>query len=50
LEKVPYLLVVGDKETETRAVSVRKRGQGDLGQIPLAEFAGQLAGEVAQKK
>ncbi len=50
LEKVPYLLVVGDKETEARAVSVRKRGQGDLGRIPMAEFAGQLAGEVAQKK
>jgi threonyl-tRNA synthetase len=50
LEKIPYLLVVGDKEMETRAVSVRKRGQGDLGQIPLAEFAGQLSGEVAQKK
>jgi threonyl-tRNA synthetase len=49
LEKVPYLLVVGDKETEARSVSVRKRGQGDLGRITVQEFAGQLAGEVASK-
>ncbi len=49
LEKIPYLLVVGDKETEDRAVSVRQRGQGDLGRMTLPEFAGQLAGEVGNK-
>jgi threonyl-tRNA synthetase len=50
LEKIPYLLVIGDKETEALAVSVRKRGQGDLGLIPVAEFVDQLAADVAQKK
>ncbi len=49
LEKIPYLLVVGDKETEDRAVSVRQRGQGDLGRMTVPEFAGQLAGEVGNK-
>ena len=38
LEKIPYILVVGDKEAETGAVSLRVRGQGDKGQIPLDEF------------
>jgi threonyl-tRNA synthetase len=38
LEKIPYILVVGDKEAETGAVSLRVRGQGDKGQIPLEEF------------
>jgi len=49
LEKIPYLLVVGDKEAEAGAVSVRKRGQGDLGRISVDDFAVQLAGAIAQK-
>ena len=39
MTKVPYVLVVGDKEAENAAVSVRTRGKGDGGQMPLAEFA-----------
>jgi threonyl-tRNA synthetase len=38
LDKVPYILVVGDKEAESGAVSLRVRGQGDKGQIPLEDF------------
>jgi threonyl-tRNA synthetase len=38
LEKVPYLLVMGDKEAAAGAVSVRTRGKGDQGQMPLQEF------------
>ena len=49
LEKIPYMLVVGDKEMEARSVSVRKRGQGDLGQIPVEDFVAQLAGDIVQK-
>jgi threonyl-tRNA synthetase len=37
-QKTPYILVFGDKEAEAGAVSVRARGKGDLGSIPLAEF------------
>jgi threonyl-tRNA synthetase len=39
LRKIPYMLVVGDKEAEARSVSVRERKEGDLGSQPLAEFA-----------
>jgi threonyl-tRNA synthetase len=37
-QKTPYILVFGDKEQEAGAVSVRSRGKGDQGSIPLAEF------------
>jgi threonyl-tRNA synthetase len=37
--KIPYMLVVGDKEAEAGTVSVRERKEGDLGSQPLAEFA-----------
>src|SRR3989344_3767250 len=38
MQKIPYLLVVGNKEVETESVAVRKRGEGDIGQIKLNEF------------
>lgn len=38
LQKVPYVLVMGDKEEAANAVSVRARGKGDQGSMPLAEF------------
>ncbi len=38
LQKVPYVLVMGDKEAEAGAVSVRTRGKGDQGAMPAAEF------------
>jgi len=37
-QKTPYILVFGDKEQESNAVSVRVRGKGDQGSMPLAEF------------
>ncbi len=37
-QKTPYILVFGDKEQETNAVSVRTRGKGDQGSMPLMEF------------
>ncbi len=47
LEKVPYLLVVGDREAEAGAVAVRRRGEGDLGAQPLGEFLARLGPELA---
>jgi threonyl-tRNA synthetase len=38
LQKIPYLLVMGDKEESSEAVSVRTRGKGDQGSMPLEEF------------
>jgi threonyl-tRNA synthetase len=37
-QKTPYILVFGDKEEATEAVSVRTRGKGDQGSMPLADF------------
>jgi threonyl-tRNA synthetase len=38
VEKIPYMLVVGGREAEAGAVSVRSREKGDQGTMPLAEF------------
>ena len=41
-QKVPYILVIGDRDMEANAVSVRLRGKTDLGQKPIAEFVALL--------
>lgn len=48
LLKVPYLLVVGDREVEQRCVSVRARDGEDLGNLSLGEFAQRLSSETQQ--
>ena len=48
-EKVPYKLVVGDKEVEEGTVSVRKRGQGDIGSMKKEEFIALCKDEDARK-
>ncbi len=49
LQKVPYILVVGDKEKADGAVSVRARGNQDLGAMALGDFAARLADDIARK-
>ncbi len=49
LEKVPYMLVIGDKEAEAGTVSVRHRADGDLGVMPLADFQKMLKDDVDSK-
>jgi threonyl-tRNA synthetase len=49
LQKVPYILVVGDKEKANGAVAVRARGNQDLGVMPLADFISKIAGDIARK-
>lgn len=39
LQKLPYMLIVGEKEAQSGKVSIRSRGQGDLGEFTLEEFA-----------
>lgn len=46
LEKMPYMLVLGESEKEAQNVSVRKRGEGDLGAISLELFIAQLKEEL----
>ena len=49
LEKVPYMLVVGDKEAEDGTVSVRHRAEGDLGVMSQADFIAMLRDVVDSK-
>jgi threonyl-tRNA synthetase len=46
LEKVPYTLVLGGREAETQAVSVRSRARGDEGTMPFTQFAERLQAEI----
>ncbi len=50
LEKVPYILVIGDKEAEECKVSVRHRSEGDLGVMSLDDLSARLKAEVDSKK
>jgi threonyl-tRNA synthetase len=49
LHKIPYLLVVGDKEKETNTVAVRTRKGDDLGTMSVDEFIGILEGAIAER-
>lgn len=46
LKRIPYLLIVGEKEAETEEVSVRKQGEGDKGSMKFTNFAAQLNDEI----
>ncbi|MFA5488542.1 MAG: threonine--tRNA ligase, partial [Candidimonas sp.] len=50
MQKVPYILVVGEKERETGQVAVRGRGGVDLGAMPLMDFAARLQSEIMLKQ
>ncbi len=49
LEKVPYMIVVGDKDIENGTVSVRSRKKGDMGAMPVDEFIKMICEEVETK-
>ncbi|MGB6133975.1 MAG: threonine--tRNA ligase [Acidobacteriaceae bacterium] len=49
LQKIPYVLVIGDKEEAGNAVSVRTRGKGDQGSLPLDQFIARAQNLVAGK-
>ena len=49
LEKIPYMLVVGDRDMEAGTVSVRRRSGEDLGAMSLEQFAALLSDEVEKK-
>ena len=50
LRKLPYMLVVGDREAESDTVSVREHRVGDSGSLPVAEAVAQLAGKAARRE
>lgn len=49
MQKIPYLLIVGDKEIAANAVAVRERGKGDTGQMPIDKFIVKIKEEVVNK-
>ena len=49
LLKIPYMLVVGEREASDGTVSVRERGVGDSGAVPVAEFVARLAAETTAR-
>ncbi len=50
MQKIPYLLIVGDKEISANAVSARERGKGDTGQMPIDKFINKIKEEIINKK
>ncbi len=49
LQKIPYILVVGDKEEKAGTVAVRQRGRGDLGAVKLEKFKDRILSEIENK-
>ena len=49
MEKVPYMLVVGDKEMEDNSVNVRKHGGDELGTVPFDEFFNSIKIEIKER-
>ena len=50
MEKVPYMLIIGDKEAEDGTVAVRKRGEGDIGSMKPEEFLKMVQEDIEEKK
>ncbi len=50
IQKIPYLLVVGNKEVKEKSVGVRKRGKGDIGMMKIDKFIEKIKIETKQKK
>jgi threonyl-tRNA synthetase len=46
LKKIPYLLIVGEKEADNHSISLREHGKGDLGAMPLDAFAEKLSAQM----
>ena len=49
-QKIPYMLIVGDKESESSSVSIRKHTMGDTGQKPLDTFISELIEEISERR
>ena len=49
MQKIPYLLIIGDREIEAKSVGVRARGKGDLGAMKTEEFVTKIQGEIINK-
>jgi len=49
-QKIPYMLVVGDREAESGSVAVRQRSEGDLGTMSAEDFSNRIKEDIKSKK
>ena len=49
MQKIPYMLVIGDKEVETENVSIRCRKRGDIGTMSVSDFCDMVEKEIREK-
>ena len=49
IQKIPYLLIVGDKEVKAKKISVRQRGKRDLGPMTLKKFLEKISAELSPR-
>ena len=49
MQKVPYMIIIGDKEIENKVVAIRKRDGADLGSMPVDDFLKQVKIEIVAK-
>ena len=50
LAKIPYMVIIGDKEVEENKIGVRVRGEGDIGQMEIKDFVSRVVEEINNKK
>ena len=50
VNKLPYCLIIGEKEVKSETVSVRKRGEQDLGSMPITKFVEEITKQIAERK
>ena len=49
-ERIPYMLVAGDQEVQDQTFAVRRRGEGEIGNLSQDEFLAMVVQEIAEKK
>ncbi|HFE64670.1 MAG TPA: threonine--tRNA ligase, partial [Caldithrix sp.] len=50
MQKIPYMLIIGDKEVEEQLISVRRKGEGDIGKLSLQQITERMKEEINAKK
>ncbi len=49
LKRIPYLLIIGEKEVENGTIAVRKQGEGDKGSMKIEEFVSFIRSEIKKE-
>ncbi|KKS78578.1 MAG: Threonine-tRNA ligase [Candidatus Beckwithbacteria bacterium GW2011_GWA2_43_10] len=49
IQKIPYILILGDKEVKNKQLAVRQRGKGNIGKMNIDKFIGKIIKEINAK-